>query len=106
MSPVHITPGGSNFRLIDKKVLETFKQFREHDRFIRGLIGDIGYTQTFVRFVAPKRYAGSSKFSMRKMLHFALDGIMAYSKILTGFLLHRHIKRDFKFTADPACRLQ
>ena len=81
VSPVHITPGGSDFRLLDRRVLETFKQFREHDRFIRGLIGDIGYNQTFVRFVAPKRYAGSSKFSMRKMLHFALDGIMAYSKI-------------------------
>lgn len=81
VSPVHITPGGSDFRLIDKRVLETFKQFREHDRFIRGLIGDIGYTQTFIHFVAPKRYAGKSKFSVRKMLHFALDGIMAYSKI-------------------------
>ena len=81
VSPVHITPGGSDFRLIDKRVLETFKQFREHDRFIRGMIGDIGYTQTFIHFVAPRRYAGKSKFSVRKMLHFALDGIMAYSKI-------------------------
>ena len=81
VSPVHITPGGSDFRLIDKRVLETFKQFREHDRFIRGMIGDIGYIQTFIHFVAPRRYAGKSKFSVRKMLHFALDGIMAYSKI-------------------------
>ena len=81
MSPVHITPGGSDFRLVDKKVLATFKLFREHDRFIRGMIGDIGYKQTAVEFVAPKRYAGKSKFSVRKMLNFALDGITAYSKI-------------------------
>lgn len=81
MSPVHITPGGSDFRLIDKKVLSTFKLFREHDRFIRGMIGDIGYKQTSLDFVAPKRYAGKSKFSLRKMFNFALDGITAYSRI-------------------------
>ncbi len=78
---MHIAPGGSDFRLIDKRVLATFKLFREHDRFIRGMIGDIGYKQKTVDFVAPPRFAGKSKFSVRKMLHFALDGIMAYSKI-------------------------
>lgn len=80
LSPVYIRPGGSDFRLMDKRVLETFKLFREHDRFIRGMIGDIGYKQTTVEFVAPKRYAGKSKFSLHKMFSFALDGIMAYSK--------------------------
>ena len=80
MSPVHITPGGSDFRLIDKRVLETFMRFLEHDRFIRGMIGDIGYKQTTLSFIAPRRYAGKSKFSGRKMLHFALDGITAFSK--------------------------
>lgn len=81
VSPVHIVPGGSDFRLLDRQVLETFKRFREHDRFIRGIIGDIGYTQAFIHFVAPKRFAGKSKFSVHKMLNFALDGIMAYSRI-------------------------
>ena len=80
LSPVHIQEGGSDFRLIDKQVLETFKLFREHDRFIRGMIGDIGYKRTTIEFVAPRRYAGKSKFSMRKMIHFALDGLTAYSK--------------------------
>lgn len=81
MSEIHITPGGSDFRLIDKRVLETFKLFREHDRFIRGMMGDIGYKQTTLEFVAPRRFAGKSKFSFHKMLHFALDGITAYSKM-------------------------
>lgn len=81
VSPVHIVPGGSDFRLIDKKVLQTFELFREHDRFIRGMIGDIGYKQETISFVAPKRFAGKSKFSMKKMIRFALDGIMAYSRL-------------------------
>lgn len=80
LSPVHITPGGSDFRLIDRRVLNTFRLFREHDRFIRGMMGDIGYKQTTLDFIAPRRFAGKSKFSGRKMLHFALDGITAFSK--------------------------
>lgn len=80
LSPVHITPGGSDFRLIDQRVLNTFRLFREHDRFIRGMMGDIGYKQTTLDFIAPRRFAGKSKFSGRKMLHFALDGITAFSK--------------------------
>ncbi len=81
VSQVHITPGGSDFRLIDRRVLSTFKLFREHDRFIRGMMGDIGYKQTTMHFVAPKRFAGKSKFSFRKMVQFALDGITAYSRL-------------------------
>lgn len=80
LSPVHITPGGSDFRLIDRRVLNTFRLFREHDRFIRGMMGDIGYKQATLDFIAPRRFAGKSKFSGRKMLHFALDGITAFSK--------------------------
>lgn len=80
LSPVHIMPGGSDFRLIDRRVLNTFRLFREHDRFIRGMMGDIGYKQTTLDFIAPRRFAGKSKFSGRKMLHFALDGITAFSK--------------------------
>lgn len=80
LSPAHITPGGSDFRLIDRRVLNTFRLFREHDRFIRGMMGDIGYKQTTLDFIAPRRFAGKSKFSGRKMLHFALDGITAFSK--------------------------
>ena len=80
LSPVHIMPGGSDFRLIDRRVLNTVRLFREHDRFIRGMMGDIGYKQTTLDFIAPRRFAGKSKFSGRKMLHFALDGITAFSK--------------------------
>lgn len=76
-----VVPGGSDFRLLDRKVVNTFCRFHEHVRFIRGIVGDIGYRQTTIFFTAPKRHAGQSKFSFRKMLHFALDGIMAYSTL-------------------------
>ncbi len=81
LSKVRVIEGGSDFRLMNRKSLETFKRFREHGRFLRGIVGDLGYKQAEIHFVAPPRFAGTSKFNIRKMLHFALDGIAAYSKV-------------------------
>lgn len=81
ISKIHITEGGSDFRLLDRKVVLSFRRFGERAKFIRGIISSIGYRQEFVEFVAPPRMAGVSKFSLGKMLHFALDGITAYSKL-------------------------
>lgn len=76
-----VQPGGSDFRLLDRKALLTFRRFREHSRFIRGIIGSMGYRQAAVEYVAPARHAGVSKFSMKKMLHLAMDGILANSTV-------------------------
>ena len=81
LSNVHIQEGGADFRLMDKVVVQAFRHYREHARFIRGLIGSMGFKQTYIEFVAPKRFAGVSKFSPRKMLHLAIDGVMAFSTI-------------------------
>jgi len=79
LSKVQVQEGGSDFRLMDRRVVLAFRRYREQARFIRGMVSAMGYRQTNVAFVAPQRFAGVSKFSPRKMLHFALDGIMAYS---------------------------
>lgn len=81
MSKVRITPGGSDFRLLDRKAVLAFRMFRERARFIRGLINNMGFKYTMVEFVAPPRFAGTSKYSLHKMLHFALDGITAFSNL-------------------------
>ncbi len=88
LSKVHIQEGGSDFRLLDKAVVQSFRRFKERARFIRGMIGAIGYKQVLVEFVAPKRYAGTSKFSLGRMLHFALDGITSYSKLPLRFAFY------------------
>lgn len=95
MSNVQVTEGGSDFRLLDKQVVASFRRFRERARFIRGMISAIGYRQTKIEFVAPKRFAGKSKFSLKKMLHFALDGITAYSKTPLRFAFYIGIIMGF-----------
>ena len=81
LSNVHIQEGGSDFRLMDRVVVKAFRRYREHARFIRGMIGAMGFRQVQIEFVAPKRFAGVSKFSPRKMLNFAVDGVLAYSNL-------------------------
>lgn len=81
ISHTPVVPGGSDFRLMSRKALDTFLKFREHSRFIRGIVGGLGFKQTTIEFEAPARHAGTSKFSMRKMIHFAMDGILTNSTV-------------------------
>ncbi len=81
LSQVEITPGGSDFRLMDRIAVDAFKLYRERARFIRGLVKTLGFRVATLEFVAPPRFAGKSKFNLHKMLHFALDGITAFSNI-------------------------
>ena len=81
LSQVEITPGGSDFRLMDHEAVQSFRLYRERARFIRGLVNTLGYKVATMEFVAPPRFSGTSKFSLRKMLHFALDGITAFSNL-------------------------
>lgn len=81
ISTSKVVPGGSDFRLMDRKALDAFKRFREHSRFIRGIVGGLGFRQASIEFEAPARHAGVSKFSMQRMLHFAMDGIITNSTL-------------------------
>ena len=53
-----VVPGGSDFRLMDRKALDAFLRFREHSRFIRGIVGGLGFKQCTIEFEAPARHAG------------------------------------------------
>ena len=79
LSDVDIQEGGSDFRLMDRKAVLALRRYREHARFIRGIVGAMGFRRETVEFVAQERFAGQSKFSLHKMISFALDGILAYS---------------------------
>lgn len=81
MSEVRVTPGGSDFRLMDRKAVDALNRFRERARFIRAMVNNLGFRYTTLEFVAPPRFAGHSKFNLRKMLRFALDGITAFSRV-------------------------
>lgn len=79
LSDVKIENGMADFRLVDKKVLKQLKLFHENYLFFRGIIPWMGFKQTVVPFIANERFAGTTKYTLKKMLKFASTGITAFS---------------------------
>ncbi len=70
-----------DFRLMSRPVVLTLRALREQHRFVRGLVWWVGFRQTAVTYERPARFAGQTKFPLRKMLHFAVDGITSFSTV-------------------------
>lgn len=68
-----------DFRLMSRRALEGLKRIREKNRFVRGLVAWLGYRQIGVKFVRHERFAGVTKYPLKKMLRFAFDGITSFS---------------------------
>jgi polyisoprenyl-phosphate glycosyltransferase len=79
MSPVHIRESGADFRLMSRKALEAFLRFGEVHRFIRGMVAWMGFRVAELEFRPGLRTAGRSKYSWRRMIRLALDGITSFS---------------------------
>ncbi|MEF2966095.1 glycosyltransferase family 2 protein [Paenibacillus sp. M1] len=79
LTQVDIPLDTGDFRLIDRKVCDVLKGLKEKNRFVRGLVGWAGFRQTQVEYVREERYAGVTKYPLRKMLRFAADGITSFS---------------------------
>lgn len=79
MSGLDIDPGAADFRLLDRKVVNVINDFAEPDLFLRGLINWVGFKSFAIDYVPAKRFTGQSKYSLKKMLNFALNGITQFS---------------------------
>jgi dolichol-phosphate mannosyltransferase len=79
VSDVSIDPGSADFRLLDRKVVDVINELSEHDFFLRGIIPWVGFTVTKIRYTPDRRLYGSTKYSLRKMISFALTGVIANS---------------------------
>src|SRR5258706_2614539 len=76
-SPIPLDTG--DFRLISRRVLENILQMPERNRFIRGMVSWVGFRQTAIFYDREKRFAGESKYPLRRLLSLALDGIAGSS---------------------------
>lgn len=79
MTDVDIPVDTGDFRLIDRKVCEALKQVSERNRYIRGLVSWLGFKQTFIEFNREERFAGVTKYPLKKMIKFATDAIISFS---------------------------
>ena len=76
---VDIVFNHADYRLMSRRAVEGRAQFREANIFLRGIVPQIGYPWTTVEYVRAKRFAGESKYPLKKMLAFAFDGITSFS---------------------------
>ena len=79
ITDVKIPLDTGDFRLMDRKVVDVLKNMPEHHRFIRGMVSWVGFRQIGVPYKRAPRFAGETKYPLRKMLKFALDAITGFS---------------------------
>ncbi|MGH0858338.1 MULTISPECIES: glycosyltransferase family 2 protein [unclassified Bacillus cereus group] len=79
MSDIDIPKDTGDFRIIDRKIADVFNQMTERNRFIRGMMSWVGFRQTYVEYERDERFAGETKYPLKKMIKFASDGIIAFS---------------------------
>ncbi len=69
----------ADYRLMSKRALEALAEYRETNLFLRGIVPLIGYRHDYVYYDRQERFAGESKYPLKKMISFALDGVTSFS---------------------------
>lgn len=76
---VHVPKNCGDFRLMSRRALDAFLQFKERHRYLRGLVGRVGFKTTIITYERQPRAAGETKYPFMKMLKLAADGIISMS---------------------------
>jgi dolichol-phosphate mannosyltransferase len=84
-----ITPAATDYRLIDRKVIEVFNKMSERNRMTRGMIDWLGFKREYIQFKANPRFSGEASYSYAKLLKLALTSFISHSLLplkLAGYL--------------------
>jgi dolichol-phosphate mannosyltransferase len=87
LSDVEFPVDAGDFRLVDRRVADVVRGMREPDRYLRGMFSWVGFRQTSVGYDRDERHAGKTKNSWRRMISFAIDGILGFSVAPLRFIL-------------------
>jgi dolichol-phosphate mannosyltransferase len=79
MCNIDIPVDTGDFRLISRKVCDVMKSLTERNRYVRGLVSWVGFKQAAVEYIREERFAGETKYPLRKMLKLSMDGITSFS---------------------------
>lgn len=87
LSSVEIPKDTGDFRLVDRKVVDVINSLPEHNKFLRGLFSFTGFKQKEYLYERKERYAGKTKYTLKKMFKLASDGIIGFSYKPLSFIL-------------------
>jgi polyisoprenyl-phosphate glycosyltransferase len=92
VAKVNLEPNAGDFRLLDRRALDPMLAMPERNRFLRGMSAWVGFTQASVTYERGARYAGKTKYTLRRMFSFSFDAITSFSHVplqmatLLGFI--------------------
>ncbi|HYG83853.1 MAG TPA: glycosyltransferase family 2 protein [Verrucomicrobiae bacterium] len=89
VSHTHITPHATDFRLLDRAVVDEFNILTERNRMTRGLIDWLGFKREYVHFEAPERQHGEAAYTLKKLITLAINSFTSYSMLplrLAGYI--------------------
>ncbi len=81
LSDVELAHDAGDFRLMDRRALDSLLSMRERNRYLRGMTVWVGFTQAAVAYERDRRHAGETKYTLRKMLRFSLDAVSSFSHV-------------------------
>lgn len=81
LADVDVPLDAGDFSLMDRRVVDVLNRMPEHNRFIRGLRGWVGFPQIGVSYERRSRHSGASKYTFRKLMKLALDGLISFSAV-------------------------
>lgn len=79
ISTSHQVPGARDFRLMTRQMVDAIISMPEYNRYTKGIFGFVGFNTKWIDYDAPDRVAGTSKFSLGKLIKYAMEGIVAFS---------------------------
>jgi len=85
MIPIEVPLDTGDFRLMSRRVVVALRALKETHRFVRGMVAWVGFKQCAVLYDRPGRFAGETKYPLRKMVRFAIDGITSFSVLPLRF---------------------
>jgi polyisoprenyl-phosphate glycosyltransferase len=80
LADIDVVPGVGDFRLVDRRALEAFRDMRESNRYLRGMFSWVGFRQSTVSYISPPRSLGLSKYNTPRMIRLAANAITGYSQ--------------------------
>jgi len=109
LSGTHLDAGMADFRLLDRQVVRSLLDFPEEGLFLRGLVHSVGFPSASVPFECRPRFAGSTSYTLNKMLRFAWTGVTSFSLVplrLSIILGHSEVGTTMKYLHLPTEDLQ
>lgn len=88
ITEVEMKPSATDYRLMNRKMVDEMKRIREHNRYLKGIFEIVGFKTKWIEYEDNERVAGTTKWNLKKLFKYAITGIISFSQFPLMFLLY------------------